>query len=268
MGHIENYTGDVQGNRVVVLDNLQFSQATAAGYNGLLLQLGAEGLIGLRRIPDQDTHWNFENTNEITLDASPNELLGVVIDADITAEDGYYFVVAKVSNPNAEMTTLQATAKANGQVITAFSVELEKNIADQVVLINGYFKADWISGDTFSVAFSSDGNSLTLHGDNYATALRVSKAVTPATTRSLVESFGQLQRMAQNSDTVYFELSKKPTRDELLTASQGLSDFDPTVDRNFFCVDVPQNRLFFVKYIAGNMTIPGNYFYEKLSMAQ
>jgi len=182
---ISEYDGPIQGSRLTVLDNIKFDQADTPDAVGMIPAIGDNGLFKLFRISNQDTTWMGTNSSDVSLSTSPQEVLSVIVDEDVTTDEGYYQIGMLVSNTGILKDTLILEAKIDGTVVNTYEVEIEWNEVERPVLFSGALSNDISAASTVSVDASCTKDNLVIKGTIANSKLVVGKAATPLTKTNL-----------------------------------------------------------------------------------
>ena len=178
--------------------NIQFLNVTD-NETGMLVVVGDEGFLSLRRSTDTFIDWTDTDPNSYDVTTTPAERLSVAVTEDIPASVGSWAITCKVDNAENQFHYLTLTLKINGTEAATSTVEIQKEAVQQSVSFSGGFENDVPNGATFSVEFSGDeSGSLTLRGDTTPTAIKIQKTI-PAAAR-VYESSSSLPQNLTRAD--------------------------------------------------------------------
>jgi len=157
--------------------NVQFLNTTDSE-EGMLVVVGDDGYLGLRRSTDTFVDWTDTDTYAVPLGTTKNERLSVTIDEDIQASVGNWVITCKVDNSTNQERELSVSLLADGTEIGSRSVTIIKQASLQSVTFSGGFDNDAPSGTVFTVEFLADSNgALMLRGDTVPTAIKIQKTI-------------------------------------------------------------------------------------------
>ncbi len=182
----KEYLGSGEAENLVVSGNVGYLAVQDSAYNGMFLRV-ENGITGLYKAPDQDTHWEDVDNTQKVLDTVDTEILSITTDEELTADNGSYIVSCRLDNTSNQTRDVTIHAEINGTSGSSTIYGLEKNEIDKSVLISGVIDSTVASGAVINVWFDSSGAGVELRGDILETKLKVTAAKSAPVTMSIEE---------------------------------------------------------------------------------
>jgi len=102
-------------------------EALAPEDAGIFLRANDEGLVYGHRVPSQDIEWVAQNVNSLTITSTPQQILSITIDDDLTPEKGSWVLTGRIDNSSKRDKDLTITIKVDGSVVRQNTVTIEKD---------------------------------------------------------------------------------------------------------------------------------------------
>jgi len=173
--NINEFLSSGQAENIVVSGNIGYSAIQDPSYNGMFLRV-ENGVTGLYKAPDQDTHWVDTDTTQRTLDTVDTEILSITTNEELTSDNGSYTVSCRLDNTSNQTRSVTIHAEINGAPGEPQVYELAKNEVERSVLVSGAISQTYASGAVINIWFDCDGTGVELRGDILETKLTVTAA--------------------------------------------------------------------------------------------
>ncbi len=252
-------SGDL--NDILVAGNIGYTVANVPEAEDMFMRIGAGGVTSLYRAPDQDVHWEDSDTSEIPLTTTPNEILSVTIDQDMTVGDGSFVISGQASNSDNKDRVITVTVKDDGAVIATGEVNLLGDETDKLFAFSGGISSPVLSSSTITVEFEASTNGdLTLNGTSIATKIKITKALAAPVSALSEEDLKNIDFTIMIYTT---NIGGSLSRSEIESAIM-FNGYDlPTEDFSFKLYDTDVNVMYLIKYLK----LEDEYHYEKYTKA-
>ncbi len=178
--------GDAIGLRMK--NTLDF-EALTPDDDGMFTRVTGEGLMYAHRVPNQDLEKLVTNTSDIELPGSEVQIIELISDFEISAENGSFLFTCKINNGSSgkdDFVTL-VLRDGSGNAIASKQFQIDKGDTGYGVTLFGAFGQDWPSGSTFRIFGYSNENS-TIKGTLTPTSLKVVEAqAAPVSASAIVD---------------------------------------------------------------------------------
>ena len=178
-------------NNIVVAGNIGYKAAEGGEYNGMFLRL-FNGQTSLYRAPDQDLHWQDNNTTNFVIDENTTgtPIPDLTVDHEVTVENGSFIFYAQVDNLSSNMDcNITVTFKDGSTIIgTPPMITIDKGDLGRPINIFGSVGTAIPAGHSITVEVYPTED-IKLRGDISPTTFKITEAQAAPVTTQGVDSF-------------------------------------------------------------------------------
>ena len=168
-------SGDVGG--IAVSENIRLKLVEDPEYEDMFLRIGANGLLSVYRVPDQDVHWEDTDNTNLVISTSPTVVLSVTPNLDVTPDDSSFSISGRLDNNANQSRVVTVRVVINGVPGSTQFINLDKNQQARLFVFSGSVDSTVTAGQVVDIEFeSSSGSLVSLRGDITISKFTLTKA--------------------------------------------------------------------------------------------